>query len=317
MKTLLALSIATLILPGLAAGQELIHEIHGSGPNAFLGLGHSFMGDVDGDGFEDFVVSAHGEQSLRLYSGQDGTVLAEALGVLHNGRTIAVGDLDGDGVTDFTMYGSPAVAVYSGATLTVIRTHLSPQTVSPTWPGVCPIGGGFGAVGTEMGDVSGDGVPDYVLTGPDANEGACFSGGAWLYSGSDGSILQSFLGDSEYLQLGRSATWIDDLDGDGFREVVLGFLSNAALPGTSFGGYRVYSSGTGMLLSQVDAPGPTYHGRKLEAVPDQNGDGVSDLAMVGVEVESVTSLVPHLTLGPRASLGCTGRRAEPRAGWRR
>lgn len=93
------------------------------------------MGDLDGDGCEDFVVGCADAPQFRgavhLISGRTGTILRTGFGLLPGDKTAAlatnVGDIDGDGVTDFAAFpwwsASRLMAtIWSGATAAVIRT---------------------------------------------------------------------------------------------------------------------------------------------------------------------------------------------------
>jgi hypothetical protein len=141
------------------------------------------MGDIDGDGCDDFLVgcidpSARGLQWL--ISGKNGSTIRESYGLLPGDHLALhvcnLGDIDGDGVNDYAAFpwysGLRDIAVaYSGATGTVIRSWVdAPNSV----------------VSGE--DFDQDGVPDLV-TGADWILGGNLFGRTLCWSGRDGSEL--------------------------------------------------------------------------------------------------------------------------------
>jgi hypothetical protein len=93
------------------------------------------MGDIDGDGCDEFVVGCNDIGSSRgvvlLISGRSGVILRTGLGLLPGDKTFwhatGVGDYDGDGVEDFAAFPwwsawRHMAVVWSGATGGVIRT---------------------------------------------------------------------------------------------------------------------------------------------------------------------------------------------------
>lgn len=141
------------------------------------------MGDVDGDGCDDFVIgciepSARGLQWL--VSGKTGAPIRETYGLLPGDHLALhlrnVGDIDGDGVADYAAFpwwsGQRTIAVaYSGGTGAVIRSWAdAPNSV----------------IAGE--DFDQDGVPDLV-TGGDWILGGNLYGRTYCWSGRDGSEL--------------------------------------------------------------------------------------------------------------------------------
>ncbi len=148
------------------------------------------MGDLDGDGADDFVVGG-GDRTIPagaaiVFSGRTGEVLAmgcdpqfgDGIGESVDG----CGDMDGDGVLDFVsgnaaVFTNGVVAAFSGATGEVIHVWRAGQ-----------IGSGFDgrSVRSEGIDVDRDGVPDVVVGSPRFQNS---QGAAFVFSGRDGSTL--------------------------------------------------------------------------------------------------------------------------------
>lgn len=201
------------------------------------------LGDIDGDGVDDFAVSAPGGRGTGLddpWTGPGGSVL------LYSGRTRSLirtltdsyagfgaalanaGDLNGDGVADLAV-GSPMFAggmnqdlaragrvwIFSGADGTVIRAYDGAQA-----------GDDFGWALANVSDIDGDGVDDLLVGAP----GAGGAGRAFVFSGADGSVVRTLTGEQ---------------DGDRFGFAVHGGIDAPALP----------ESGDGVGEFLIGAPG--------------------------------------------------------------
>lgn len=150
---------------------SLLHHFTGPNDTSHFGDAVSGVGDVDGDGSDDVAVGAPldssvlgGAGSLRVYSGATGATLYtfDGPGTNQNlGSDVAPGgDYDGDGFDDvlvgledyYTFSGTGAALLFSGADGSVLRVIRSfvPNDA-------------FGTALDLMGDVSGDGRPDYVF----------------------------------------------------------------------------------------------------------------------------------------------------------
>ncbi len=148
------------------------------------------MGDLDGDGCDDVVVSSgrHYIPGAAVLSGKDGTMLVLGLGDSPNDAfgdcNDGCGDMDGDGVLDFGSgqfnTGAPGGArVWSGATAQPIWTWRSDR-----WQNE------FGRIVSSKGlDVDRDGVPDIGVGEPDLDFPGTGSGVIYLFSGRDGGEI--------------------------------------------------------------------------------------------------------------------------------
>lgn len=164
---------------GFHAGKALVYSGKTGAPihtilgelGAQLGISLDGAGDLDADGFSDFIVGAPGKNGGKafVYSGKDASVLRElssspfyGYGTLFGHAVASVGDVNGDGLGDIlvsspyegsTSSGEPGVArVFSGkdgALLFLKEAQTSLEIF------------GWGAAG--VGDADGDGRDDFLV----------------------------------------------------------------------------------------------------------------------------------------------------------
>lgn len=164
-----------------------------------FGSAIAVLGDVNGDGIDDYAVSAPGTPTVpgfvAVYSGIGGAVpLWTATGPTGGfGLGLArIADLDGDGADDLIV-GSPGVGddigrveVRSGSTGLVILP------VEGASVGALA-GAAFGRSVTGTADTNNDGIRDLLVGAP--FDGTTGAGRAYLLSGADGTLLRSFDGE--------------------------------------------------------------------------------------------------------------------------
>ena len=262
--------------------------------NDAFGTALAAVDDVDGDQVADLLVGAQWDPpsgflvhagSATLYSGADGRLLYRRYGAVDYdlfGAAVAnLGDVDGDGAGDF-LVGSPmgelragpgAVYLYSGRSGGLLRVQLGNA-----------VGDRFGHALAGVGDVSGDGRPDY-LVGSNTYPAGAGIGAAWLYSGADGTLLRSIDGASPGEGMGFHLGGGSDLDGDGVTDYFVTALSDENE--NDAGSVRVYSGAGGELLYTVFGHTRSAQlGRAADVCGDLNGDQRDDL-LVGSAGESV------------------------------
>jgi len=136
----------------------LAHGFDAYAPS-FTGGVHVAAGDLNGDGHADIVTAPiQGPTHVRAFDGLTGADLASFLAFsgFNGGTNVAVGDVDGDGRADIITGAGPGAAphvkVFSGATLSELRSFLA---FAPSFTGGVVVG----AL-----DANGDGRADLVVT---------------------------------------------------------------------------------------------------------------------------------------------------------
>lgn len=259
------------------------HTFTGEAEGDVFGISVSGAGDVNNDGFADIVVgafwnSAGGNLAGRayVYSGADGarlyTFTGEAAGDWFGNSVSGAGDVNNDGFADVIVGARANSAgglfagrayVYSGATGTLLRIFTGEAALDE-----------FGISVSGAGDANNDGFAD-VLIGAHGNGGGGVpaAGRAYLYSGSDGSLMSVFNGEATGDQFGWSVSGAGDVNNDGFTDVVIGTLVTGAA-----GRAYVYSGTDGTLLHVFngEAEGDGF-GESVSGAGDVNNDGYADL----------------------------------------
>ncbi len=279
-------------------------------PYGWFGFSVSSVGDVDGDGRGDLVVSGRWESEpggpmgagrAYVFSGATGMVVHTLVSPNEQyegnfGESVAgTGDMDGDGVPDLAVGavfeesgGGPNAAgrayAFSGATGQPIFTFVSPNEEPQ---------GNFGVSVSGAGDVNGDGCADIVVGARGESPGASpeFAGRAYVFSGQDGSVLLSLASPNEEERgaFGCSVSGSGDADGDGYGDVVVGaYREDPGASPDSAGRAYVFSGETGALLHALVSPNEESEGRfgiSVSSAGDVNNDGLDDV-VVGACCES-------------------------------
>lgn len=205
-----------------------------------------------------------------------------------------IGDIDGDGCAEILvneMSGVPGVFsdtihVLSGLSGGTIRTHST--TGEPN--------DNFGKRLADLGDVDGDGIPDYAISSPGTliPDGAGLSRGGrvTVYSGATGIALHEIDSPEVGAEFGFGLTGIGDINGDGLGDFAVSapFADTQGLFGNGF--LQIFS-GTGALLHELEGPVTNFgFGFTLAGGGDLDADGVPDLLSVyadGVEAYSMAT----------------------------
>ncbi|MFQ5748523.1 MAG: integrin alpha [Planctomycetota bacterium] len=259
----------------------LLHEINGSSPRGEFGSSVAELGDLDGDGFSDFVIGARYDReagprfgAARVYSGKNAALLFFFGGDSAEeefGQAVAgAGDVNADGTPDIIV-GAPrddTVAPDSGSAFV-----FSGRTGELLYIlGGRSSGDRFGQAVAGVGDVDGDGFADIAVGAPLAGEHS--EGEFHLFSGKDGTVLQSFTGNGPGASLGWSLASAGDLDQDGRNDLAVG------APGEGAGHVYVFSGRDGaVLLSFSGDEMQSRFGAAVSGAGDYDRDEIPDVVV--------------------------------------
>ena len=192
-----------------------------------------------------------------------------------------IGDVDGDGVNDIVTSAPTHGAQGSNAGRIYVYSVGSGRLL---WTADGQPGDQLGTGVEAAGDTNRDGIPDVVASGPAG------AGVAYIYSGRDGRVLQSFKSANADEAFGNHVSAAGDVNGDGYADVIVGapgkegeskvaghayvysgkdgsvlLTLSGERPGDAFGSTVAGYSDAKQHILVVGAPGagPQHHGRVL------------------------------------------------------
>lgn len=243
-----------LSLNGIIAGVNAMDGFAVS-DNIGLGLAHSLaaMGDMDGDGFDDVIMT-------------------RAQGTADNGTTFAItgqsanpGNITASGMMlDNGLFNDPSASA----------SDVSDMRVG------------------SIDDFNGDGIDDYIVGAPLANDTAAatpFTGNAQIIDGLTGIAIASLTGLVSPDAVGKAVAGIGDVNGDGYADALVG----APYAGASHTGaaYLLFGGATTPTAINVTAMSPSdgilitgigtqnLLGMNMSAAGDFNNDGINDFIL--------------------------------------
>jgi hypothetical protein len=204
------------------------------------------VGDVDGDGLDDFVVGAPGDDAagedagaVYLFtspvsgdvdlSAADAKWLGEAAGDQAGSAVTAAGDTNGDGLDDVLIggpyhggAGAAWLVLGPGTGLTSLADADAKLVAEESI-------GNAGAAVAGAGDTDGDGYDDLLVGAPEqAHAGAYSAGAAYLVRGPASGLVDLgqadaiMRGQGEGTRAGGAVAGAGDVDGDGFADLLVG-----------------------------------------------------------------------------------------------
>ena len=295
-------------LPGVTWALSTRTLFHGVGdmtnPNYGYSVGNA--GDVNGDGYADFIVGAPGyvysTGRANVYFGgpelddiPDLSLFGEVAGDLFGWSVGTAGDINGDGYADVIV--GAFVASSSRGRAYVYFGGPTPDAVADL-----TMTGGVGgdqlgySVGT-LNDVNEDGFDDVIVGMPGYNgqqgRALIYFGGSTPDASPDVTMTGDALGDFYGEWAGRAG----DVNGDGHEDVIVSTSVSGGYRGSVYvyyGGPYLDNWPDWVLLGEAQ---DQWFGRPAKAAGDVNGDGFGDIVVGEIQNPPGQSGRAYLFLG--------------------
>ncbi len=323
--------VATPFLFAAVHAQAPDWETIGSLPFSRHGFSLAMIGDYNGNGTSDVLIGEPGDLGAAFITGGgssmvrdgDGSCITIFYGPLAFEAMGTAGaslpDIDGDGVGEI-LIGSPGhdtsvgsldlngtVRLYLGGTVGGGAAGCAGAGATPAagivskgtaFPG--NDGDEFGGALSALGDLNGDGRPEFIVGAPTGNSTGApnnnigyaevYSPGPVVAGTTTLTLLYAIDGpagqDSRY---GQAVSGLTDVTGDGIDEFVVGAPDENFGGGSDRGRVRIYDGASGTLLRMYGGavPGAGF-GQALADMGDLDGDGLSELAVGAPEDRNPT-----------------------------
>ncbi|MBN2487074.1 MAG: FG-GAP repeat protein, partial [Bacteroidales bacterium] len=258
--------------------------------DSYFGQSVSSAGDVNGDGYDDILVSApaYNNYTGRVYVflGADSVknepdfIFDAPLSGLYFGVSAAsAGDVNGDGYCDIII-GCPNYSSSTGSAYIYFGGENMDTDADVIMTGQAP-GSNFGSAVAKAGDVNDDGFDDVIVGAFGYNS---YYGRAYIiYGGINmGNSPNVYLYGATNSQFGASVSSAGDINGDGFDDVLVG----ARMYNSNTGRAYIFYGGSSMdnvadMIIAGETAGINF-GNSVSSAGDVNGDGFDDI-IVGAQ----------------------------------
>ncbi len=261
-------------LPDLTLDGEQDGDYFGYGNPGIAGA------DLNGDGYDDIIVSAYSASPAKVYVYLGGAVMNAVadLSITVTGYAVSsAGDVNDDGYEDFAVGtggggAGNAYIYFGGAALD--------GTADITFAGQAS-GDAFGS-SLAFGDTNGDGNIDFITTAP--GNGAGDPGAVYVFLGSATTIDTTFdlkITGAAGETLGYAVA-AGDVNGDGFDDTLAGSVysdTSGSDAGAAYLYFGAASLDTSADLTFLGQAAGDYFGSSVLIADDLNGDGARDIVI--------------------------------------
>ena len=269
------------------------------------------LGDVDGDGLGDLVISARSDDDLGSNSGSVYVYYGATTGLAASseqklnasdgdpsddfGRAVGgPGDVDGDGYADLVVgaIGADDNGMDSGAAYLFYgcASGIDPTREDQLLASDGEASDSFGYLTTRAGDLDGDGFADVAISAPNDDDMGSSSGAVYLYYGASGGVDASSevkivpSDGAEDASFGVGLGYGGDIDGDGFDDLAIGAYKSSAAANSAGEAYLWMGDATRTLprhsrILAEDAGATDNFGVGIWAAGDLDGDGRGELVV--------------------------------------
>jgi FG-GAP repeat/FG-GAP-like repeat len=287
--------------------------LQGNQTDANFGQSVASGGDVNGDGYADVLVGAHGydapevnEGAAFLFAGSPGgvasgnpgtafsTLQANFTGARMGISVAGAGDVNGDGYSDVVVGAYLLNSGSSGGAAFVYLGNPSGMVFDPENVGgaaasllITQANADFGVSVAGAGDVNGDGFADVVVgawhyesSAGEADEGAAFvywGAAAGIANGVPATAATTLQSNQVSPDFGCSVAGAGDVNGDGYSDVVIGAQYYDAGSGEVGAAFVFTGSATGIVSAGVAGAAATLVGTQLSSGFGRSVAGAGDV----------------------------------------
>ncbi|GGM98140.1 hypothetical protein GCM10010967_34940 [Dyadobacter beijingensis] len=272
--------------------------------DAGFGVSVALAGDVNADGYSDFLVGAHMYDKDQLnegvaflyYGGNGGPNLAKTeildniqSGAMFGYAVAGAGDVNADGASDIIIGARLYTEgeLYEGAAFVYLGSINSTPVIAsqPLKIQINQPDARLGHVVSTAGDVNGDGYADIAIGAYMFDNGLSNEGAVYVHLGGQNGINPNphkiIEGEQLEAQFGWSIASAGDVNGDGYGDILVGsrFFSNGQNHEGAVFIYQGSSLGLNATpVSKIESnQGDGWLGSAVAGAGDVNGDGYSDI----------------------------------------